>query len=79
MAPTLSRLEPASVASRFNLRARRNGQIEARPGEDLGVMELNAAADWLLAKVEAPDAQQRREALKNVYERLEASKAEQPA
>lgn len=42
-------------------------------------MELNAAADWLLAKVEAPEAQQRREALKNVYERLEASKAEQPA
>lgn len=42
-------------------------------------MELNAAANWLLAQVEAPDAQQRREALKQVHERLEASKAKQPA
>lgn len=26
----------------------------SRDGEDLGVMELNAATDWLLAKVKAP-------------------------
>jgi threonyl-tRNA synthetase len=49
--------------------------IRSRDGKDLGVMELSEAVDWLITEVEAPDAQQRGDTLKEVQARLTKMRA----